>query len=86
MIELHDATYMMQLGGGKDVWRLTGKVYNHPNFPPGHSVFPSVPKSFNEDILTTLSGSQYRIVSYFNRERVVKQINKDIANNGYELY
>ena len=88
MIELHNAHYQMDLGCGGDVWTLFGTVVNHPNFTDGSSIHVSTPVAFNLDTdeLTTSSGRNYKIISYQNREKVIKQIQNDIAAGGYEVH
>ncbi len=88
MIILEKAEYAMNLGCGSDIWRLSGKVYGHPNFQDGSFVFVSTPTTFNEatNEMTTASGRQYVIQSYVDRAKVIEQIKEDIANKGYELH
>lgn len=86
MAELWNARYRMELRGGGDVWRLEGKAYGHPRIPDGDIVHPSSPVALQDDVLTTASGQQYRIMSYENRDKVVEQINQDIKNGGYEVH
>jgi hypothetical protein len=78
----------MELGSGRDTWRLKGYCPNHPRLEPGE-LMPSTPVSFDEEneTFTTLSGSTYKIVSYDGKkEEVIEQIKKDISNGGYEKH
>lgn len=87
-IELYEAQYQMQLRGGGDIWRLNGRVFNHPKFENGAYIQPSAPVSFDEDTETfkTASGNSYRIMSYIgNSEAIRKQIREDVARGGYEI-
>jgi hypothetical protein len=83
MKEIFDFRYLMELRGGGDVWRPFG------NTPTMGQRYLSTPVEFDEDndILTTASGSVYKIQSYaVNREEVIAQIKKDIANGGCEVH
>ena len=51
VINLENWHYSVVMGGGTDSWRLTGEVYGHPKFPPGHRVFVSTPKMFDQKTL-----------------------------------
>ena len=87
MLKIYDLRYQMELRGGGDVWRLYGKCPEHPNSSHG-DICPSTPTSFDEanDVLTTASGRKYKVVSYWDRTKVVEQIKKDIANGGYDVH
>ncbi len=86
MLEIYNLTYQMELRGGGDIWRLCGDCPAHPT-AKGY-VWPSSPVSFDEvnDMLVTTSGRKYKVISYINKEKVVEQIKKDIANQGYEVH
>jgi hypothetical protein len=89
MIELHEVIYCMHINGGGDHWTLYGQVTGHPRFPDYTYVRPSTPVEFDEatDILKTVSGSQYKLVSYgSDKTKIVEQIKKDIAAGGYEVH
>ena len=65
MVELHDVHYEMELRGGGDIWRLKGRVVNHPDFPDYANISPSAPVEFDEvtNIMKTASGNTYKIIS-----------------------
>jgi len=89
MYEIYNVRYNMVLSGGGDIWALGGNVVGHPRFETGKHVMPSNPVEFDEvnDVLTTTSGSKYKIMSYgVDRDSVVAQIKKDILNGGYEVH
>lgn len=89
MVELHEAQYLMDMGFGRDYWRLGGKAVGHPNFPDWDEVFVSTPVSLDPEnlILTTASGRVYKIVSFGGKqEEIIAQIKLDIANRGYEAH
>ncbi len=79
----------MVLSNIGDMWALGGNVVGNPKFPTGKHIMTSVPVAFDEanDVMTTTSGSKYKIMSYdVDRDLVVAQIKKDIANGGYEIH
>lgn len=89
MTKIHNARYQMELRGGGDVWRIAGEAEGHPDVSLGNTVFPSTPTFFDEinDTFVTASGREYHIVSYqWKKEEFVKQILKDIKNQGFEVH
>lgn len=83
MIDIYDFCY--QLHTGKI--RCCGTVVNHPKFPANHFVFISLPVYFNEDELEldTISGSHYKIHSFFGDEdECINQLKLDISRKSYE--
>ena len=89
MVRICDLRYEMELCGGakNDIWRLVGEVEDHPNFPPGDTVKPSVPVSFDREnlVFKTHSGREYLIVSYKDSS-VLDQIEKDVLVGNYERH
>lgn len=67
MMELHDYRFGMNMIGGfrNDVWALCGRVYGRKGFKNGDHIYVSTPTSLDEEneILTTYSGSQYKLVN-----------------------
>jgi len=89
MIEVTDIQYYHELSGGGDPWRILGKVYGHPRFADGGTYFPSVPAAFDEEtlIVTSLSGKQYKILSFNQKkEDFIAQLKKDIECGYYEVH
>lgn len=90
MIEVEQAQYCMYLQGGGDIWRIYGKVFNHPRFINGGDYWPSIPVAFDEatDIVTSASGKQYKIMSYGGKgkEAFVEQLKKDIEHGAFEIH
>lgn len=89
VVLLYEARYMHELRGGGDPWRLTGKVTNHPGHADGDIVYLSTPIAYNKltNRLETASGRKYHIVNFgAKQEEVIKQIEDDIRNGGYEVH
>lgn len=79
--ELQD--YHFRLVYNDRLW-LTGKVYGRPGYENGSSVYLSTPKSLDGDILTTYSGSRYRLINAGGIEEVIRaEINKVISQGHY---
>lgn len=90
MIEVDQIQYVMEMRGGGDIWRIYGKVFNHPNIMNGQAYYPSSPISFDEtnEIVTSVSGKQYKIMSYGGKgkDAFIQQLKKDIERNGFEIH
>lgn len=85
VITLEEWAYRVHMEGGfqKDTWRLTGKVYGHPNFPPGHIVHVSTPKKLDGRLVTTFSGRIYELgYCEGNEKEQLKYIQEDIERDG----
>lgn len=88
MVELHDARYLPDHVDGVEVWRLAGKVVNHPYFRDGLTLFVSCPVGFSlkNSLLVTESGSEYHIKSWGDHpEEVIEQIQQSINSGGFEV-
>lgn len=83
MKPLFKVRYRMYLQGGGDVWRICGVDESD------HFKWLSTPISYdeNQNILKTLSGSVYEIMSYEgNKEAFVTQITQDIEKGSYKVH
>lgn len=79
MVELHQVRYLPYQGAGFD--RLAGRVIGHPHYRDGIMVWVSHPVAFDirDSVLTTTSGSEYRIKSWGDDpESVIDRIRKDV--------
>lgn len=78
MKSLHNVKYTMDLGCNFDVWRIHGLRDN------GEPIFISTPTKFENGVITTVSGSQYKIESYeMNCEEFTKYIREDIERGSF---
>lgn len=82
--ELHNYRFLMHMRGGYmgDLWMLHGYVYGKPGFEPGDGVFVSTPQSLDGDILTTYSGSHYKLVNPDGDEEDIKAEINDVIKQG----
>lgn len=77
---IRNVRYQMELGCGRDSWRIFGEV-------DGKTIMPSTPVSFDGYKFQTTSGSVYEIMSYQqDPEQFDLQIRKDIRKKGYEVH
>jgi hypothetical protein len=85
MKTLFNVCYKMDIGHGSvDVWRIFGF-----DDVCGTGKYISVPVNYDElsKIITTKSGSQYKIITFNQDENsFTKQIKHDIKNGKYEQY
>lgn len=87
--ELHNYRFSMNMRGGYmgDLWMLGGQVYGKPGFEDGGQIFVSVPQSLDGDIMTTYSGSHYRLVNAGGDEDEIKdEINEVIKQGKYSRH
>lgn len=78
---ISDFCYYMDMSIGGDVWRCTGIVN-------GNQVWTSLPKAYDKEnkILTT-QNSIYQITNFAGKiEDIEAQLEKDIANKGFEIH
>lgn len=83
MKPLFYVAYKMDLGCGMDLWKIFGLDED------GRGKFISSPVYYDstEKIITTKSGSKYKVMNFLqNEEEFVKQIENDIKNGGYEVH
>lgn len=88
-VQIASFRYQMQMGGGVDLWRPTGRVFGHPGFGPGEHCWPSTPISLDEQKLTfiTRSGREYQILSFEGDSRaILEQLKLDISHGGFEAH
>lgn len=90
VFELHNYRFTMHMLGGfqNDVWALSGNVYGKPGFGPGEFLFTSTPVAYDSDtdVVTTYSGSRYKLVNpAVKKDEVVRDILNAIEN-GYERH
>lgn len=89
MVHIYEVRYLMEIAGGGDLWRIHGKVENHPNVASGAMIMPSSPVEYDPETkrFKTISGRVYQIESFGELEsKFVEQIQKDIAEKGYEVH
>ena len=84
--QLYNARFQIEFGCGKDTWRIHGNCPERSKSIDNDVVMPSTPKSFDPEtnIMLTISGSIYEIVSYENKNRFIEDISKCIENGAYE--
>lgn len=88
-VRIHNVRYQMEIRGGGDIWRIHGEAENHPDIPSGRVVLPTNPKSYDRITkrFVTNSGRVYEIISFGQKEAdFTTQIEKDIANGGFEYH
>lgn len=88
MYELHDYRFGMMMGGGRDIWGLTGKVYGHPHVKPGSFRMVSTPTAFDEanEIVTTTSGSVYKLINPAgDKKKIFDEISEVMIRGSYEV-
>lgn len=74
---LYEVCYTMDLGFNEDLWRIHG-------VRDGEPVFISTPVKFEDGVITTTSGSKYKIGSYnTDPHEFEKQIKKDIERGHF---
>lgn len=75
--DLENWCYIVEFGCGYDKWRLHGDRN-------GRAIFTSTPVEFDEvnGIVTTASGSKYRLGNCAGNEEKQKQYIRDDVNNG----
>ncbi len=81
--ELYNWSYRMNMGCGIDVWGLCGTVFGKPGFEDGSFMWTSCPVEFDEInmIVTTYSGSKYKLMNCVNNINIQKAfILEDIQN------
>ncbi len=88
--ELHNYHFSMLMAGGyySDMWVLSGNVYGRrPFYFDGEPIHVSTPQKLEGDILTTYSGSHYRLVNAYGNEGDIKaEINEVIKRGKYSRY
>ena len=84
--QLYNARFQIQFGCGKDTWRIHGNCPERSKSIDNDVVMPSTPKSYDPEtnIMKTISGSTYEIVSYYNKEKFIEEINKCIEKGCFE--
>lgn len=81
MKQIFDFCYRMDMGCGGDIWRCYGVVNDKERFL-------SCPKAYDKEnkILTT-QNSIYQITNFAGKiEDIEAQLEKDIANQGFEVH
>lgn len=89
VVHIYEVRYLMEMACGGDLWRIHGKVENHPNVAPGEMIMPSSPVEYDPETkrFKTISGRVYQIESFGEpEEEFVEQIQSDIAVKGYEVH
>jgi hypothetical protein len=78
----------MEIRGGGDIWRIVGLCPEHPKSNEQGEVCPSSPVAFDEEtmIMTTYSGSKYKLVSFISKENFLEQLREDVKRIGYEVH
>lgn len=82
MKELHNWKYIVEFCGGYDRWRLSGINQD------GKDIVTSTPVAFDsmEKIVTTKSGSQYKLINCAaNEEEQIRYILEDVER-GHSLH
>lgn len=87
MTTLENWHFCVELGFGSDLWRLSGNVYNHPNFADGAIVFPSSINSFDKARMQiiTESGRKYQLGQFkqltpvWPIEKTIEEIEKCVG-------
>ena len=78
---------VVEFGCGTDTWRLSGNVYNHPNFADGKIIFPSSIVSFDKTAMqiVTESGRKYQLGQFQQMtpvwpiEKTIEEIEKCVG-------
>lgn len=85
IVRLENWRYLVNFGCGKDEWRLSGNVFNHPTIDDGNQAFVSTPVYFDKSkmITITASGRVYSLgICAGNLEEQMGYILDDIKNKG----
>lgn len=84
--QLYNVKFMVEFGCGSDTWRIVGNCPEHPQANSLDQIMPSTPKSYDPEtnIMKTISGSIYEIVSYGNKEKFIEEINKCLEKGRFE--